>query len=100
MGHSRYNYCIVLFDKLSEKPVRSRCTCTARQGEACMHAAAMLFAMVDFTRLGHHKQPHDPASTEILYAWNAPKTAKVDQSFNNLNIVNMFFFQSEYNTVY
>ena len=38
----------------------------------------MLFAMEDFTSLGHHELPDDPASMEILCAWNTPKTAKVD----------------------
>ena len=82
----------MLFEKLSEKPVGSSCTCTAGQGEACTQVAAMLFAMEDFTSLGHHELPDDPASTEILCAWNAPKTTKVDQLINNLKIVNMFFF--------
>ena len=62
--------CIVLFDKLSEKPVGFSCTCTAGQGEACTHAAAMLFAMEDFTSLGHHELPGDAASTQILCGWD------------------------------
>ena len=90
MGHIGYHlsvYCVV------RQVVRegSSCICTAGQGEACTHAAAMQYAMKYFTSLGHHKLPDDPAGTEILCAWNAPKTAKVDTYFNNLNIVNMCF---------
>ena len=44
--------CIILFD--DDLPVGSNCTCTAGQGEACTHVAAMLFAMEDFTSLGNY----------------------------------------------
>jgi hypothetical protein len=44
--------CIVLFNKETEKPIGSSCTCTAGQGEACTHVAALLFALEDFTSLG------------------------------------------------
>lgn len=68
--------CIVIFEE-GGQPVGSSCTCTAGLGEACTHVAAMLFAMEDFTSLGHHMLPNDPASTELLCAWNAPKNPKV-----------------------
>lgn len=69
--------CVVLFDKTSGSPLSSSCSCTAGQGEACTHVAGLLFAMEDFTSLGHHDLPDDPASTEILCRWNAPKDCKV-----------------------
>lgn len=69
--------CIVVFEKGSEKPVGSSCTCTAGQGEACTHVAGLLFALEDFTSMGYHELPDDPASTEILCAWVAPRDSKV-----------------------
>lgn len=69
--------CVVAIDKDSESPIGSSCECTAGQGEACTHVAAMLFAIEDFTSLGYHSLPDDPASTELLCAWNGPKSVKV-----------------------
>ena len=69
--------CVILFDKDTESPVASSCSCTAGQGEACTHVAAVLFALEDFTSRGLHSLPDDPASTEMLCAWNAPKNCKV-----------------------
>ena len=70
-----YN-CVVAIDKESLTPIGSSCTCEAGQGEACTHVAGMLFAIEDFTSLGYHELPDDPASTELLCAWNAPKTSQ------------------------
>ena len=50
---------------------------TAGHREACTHIAALFFILEDFTTLGHHMLPDDPASTEILCSWNAPKNSKV-----------------------
>ena len=90
--------CLVLCDKSSKKPVRSLCSCTVGQGEACTHTAALLFALEDFISLGHHMLPDDPASTEILCSWNAPKDSKVVyigrlfiMYFNMLIYFNIYF---------
>jgi len=54
-------------------------TCTAGQGEACPHIAAVLVALEDFTSLSLHSLPDDPARTEMLHAWNAPRTPRYAQ---------------------
>jgi hypothetical protein len=68
---------MIMFDKSTESPIASSCTCTAGLGEACTHVAAVLFALEDFTSLGYQMLPDDPASTELLCSWNAPKDSKV-----------------------
>jgi hypothetical protein len=69
--------CMALLDKSNGQPVGSSCNCTAGQGEACTHVAALLFAMEDFTSLGLHELADDPACTEVLCAWNGPKDTNV-----------------------
>ena len=70
--------CICIFEEDNGKPIGSCCTCVPGQAEACAHVAAMLFALEDFSSLRYQQLPDDPASTEILCAWNAPNNPKVN----------------------
>ena len=69
---------IVVLGKDRDDPVGAHCSCKAGQGEACTHAAAILWALEDFTSRGYHSLPDSPASTEILSKWTAPRNSKVE----------------------
>lgn len=69
---------IVVLRKDRDDPVGAHCSCKAGRGEACTHAAAILWALEDFTSRGYHSLPDNPSSTEILSKWVAPRNAKVE----------------------
>ena len=69
---------VVCLDMRTGVPYGAHCRCVSGLGEACTHVAGLLFALEDFVSRGFHTLPDGQSTTEVLCAWSAPKSRRVE----------------------
>ena len=69
---------VVCLNKINGVPYGAHCRGVSGLGEACSHVAGLLFALEDFVARGFHTLKDCQSTTDVLCAWNAPKSRKVE----------------------
>ena len=69
---------VVCLDMRTGVPYGAHCGCISGLGEACTHVAGLFFALEDFVSRGFHTLPDGQSTTEVLCAWSASKSHKVE----------------------